>query len=76
MGHKFNSKAIYERQDDTPGSSIIKASLIDMVSLKHETGVVGFFWAFTHCMMGPIIADEASIQGQLVPGKWPCLRKH
>ena len=30
-----------------------------MVSLKHETGVVGFFWVFTHWVLGFIIADEA-----------------
>jgi len=59
MGHRYNTKSIYERQDDTPGTSIIKASLIDMVSMKHETGVVGFFWAFTHCMLGFMITDSA-----------------
>jgi hypothetical protein len=59
MGHQYNSKSIYARQDDKPGYSVLKASLIDMVSLKHEAGVIGFFWAFTHCMMGFIIADGA-----------------
>jgi len=59
MGHQYNSKSIYKRQDDNYGNSIIRASLIDMVSLKHEAGVIGFLWTLAHSMLGSIVADAA-----------------
>jgi len=63
-GHQFYSHSIYERQDNKAGNSILKASLIDIVSLKHEAGVVGYFWAFAHSIIGCIIADDS------YKGKW------
>lgn len=40
-------------------STSFKADLIDLVSMKTETGVIGFFYSFTHALMGTIVADPA-----------------
>lgn len=49
-----------------PGSkkSVIKQSLVDMISMKHQTGVIGFFLSFAHGFAGSIIATPA------YKGKW------
>merc|ERR1712003_277743 len=39
--------------------TFVRAMLIDMVSLKGETGCVGFFYALAHTFMGFICADPA-----------------
>lgn len=38
------------------GLSLIKSMLIDMVSLKTESGIVGFGFLLTHTLMGTLIA--------------------
>lgn len=47
--------SLYNNQDTNSGKKWLKASLVDMVSMKCETGVVGFVYAFIHSMIGPII---------------------
>ena len=42
-----------------PSVNWLKASLVDMVSLKGETGVVGFVYALVHSFLGIIVADAA-----------------
>merc|ERR1712176_1100611 len=57
--------ATYQGQD--PGNEkqqVLKTLLIDMVSLKGETGVVGFVFALVHSFIGGIVADVA------YKGKW------
>lgn len=39
--------------------NVIKRNLVDMVSLKRETGVIGFFLSFAHGFAGAIIANPA-----------------
>jgi len=56
--------SLYEHQHAGPVKgakkhSVIRAMLIDMVSLKGETGCVGFAYALIHTFMGFIIADPA-----------------
>jgi len=55
--------SLYEHQHAVQGGrkrhTIVKAMLIDMVSLKSETGCVGFFFAMAHTFMGFICADPA-----------------
>lgn len=45
--------------DYQPRMSWIKASLVDMVNMKGETGCVGFVYAFIHSFLGCIICDVA-----------------
>jgi len=40
-------------------SKIFKSTLVDMVSMKGETGNVGFVYALIHSFIGFIVADEA-----------------
>merc|ERR1712008_596585 len=40
-----------------PSARWIKATLVDMVNLKGETGCVGFVYAFIHSFLGCIICD-------------------
>lgn len=63
LRHAFSTRtsmATYQGQD--PGNDklqVLKTLLIDMVSLKGETGVVGFVFAFVHFFIGVIVADVA-----------------
>merc|ERR1711937_7920 len=56
--------SLYEHQQAVPVEgpkrhTFVRAMLIDMVSLKGETGCVGFFFAIAHSFMGFICADPA-----------------
>ena len=42
-----------------PSVNWLKASLVDMVNLKGETGVVGFVYALVHSFLGVIVASAA-----------------
>lgn len=42
-----------------PRVNWLKASLVDIVNLKGETGVIGFIYALVHSFLGIIIADAA-----------------
>merc|ERR1719188_670547 len=63
LRHAFSTRtgvAVYQGQD--PGNEklqVLKTLLIDMVSLKGETGVVGFVFALVHSFIGGIVADVA-----------------
>jgi len=58
-----NYSRLYEAQpsDDleTKKYSFIKATLIDIVSMKGETGNVGFVYCLIHSFLGFIVCDEA-----------------
>ena len=62
--HGYSSGSIlYLSQDDEKKNQgltkPLKAMLVDLVALKHETGVVGFFFVITHGLMGLLVADPA-----------------
>jgi len=55
---------LYEHQEANPVEgykkhSFVRAMLIDMVSMKSETGCVGMFFSIAHTFMGFICADPA-----------------
>mmetsp|Transcript_24456 Transcript_24456/g.36940 ORF Transcript_24456/g.36940 Transcript_24456/m.36940 type:complete len:375 (-) Transcript_24456:1725-2849(-) len=53
------SNALYLSQGKDKAFAPIKAMLVDIVSLKHESGVVGFFFVLTHAFMGALVAMPA-----------------
>jgi len=44
---------------DSPRRNWIKATLVDMVNLKGETGCVGFVYALIHSFLGCVVCDVA-----------------
>lgn len=57
----YHSQSPTSDPSTRPSASVswLKASLVDMVTLKGETGVAGFVYALVHSFLGIIIADVA-----------------
>jgi len=60
FSHRGNVAPLYQGQFTVNKvTQWVKASLIDMVTLKGETGCVGFVYAFIHSFMGIVCCDVA-----------------
>lgn len=46
---------LYKDQGKVGNLSLIKATLVDLVSLRRETGIIGFFYSFAHGFAGAIL---------------------
>ena len=63
-GSKQSFVACQDSNVEENSNNAIRASLVDLVTLKRETGVIGFFYVFTHGFAGALVAVPA------YKGKW------